>query len=146
MKSKLRTSAPAFALLASLASLHCASGLKLTQSEFQVGRRALLGAAIAAPASCAAEPLIVLTDEEMAARVARKQELLRAKAAGGTASTQRGLDGAIRSDINPDAGVNLRSRSMLENAKATLAKQEELKKRDKKQQRDDLCEMLGRGC
>ena len=44
------------------------------------------------------------------------------------------------------AKVALRGRSVIDNAKTALAKQDELKKRDKKQKRDDLCEMLGRGC
>ena len=56
------------------------------------------------------------------------------------------FEAGIRSDFNPEAAVALRSRTFAENAKATLAKQEELKKRDAKQKRDDLCEMLGRGC
>ena len=53
---------------------------------------------------------------------------------------------AISSDINPDAAVSLRSRSALENTKIAIAKQNELKTRDKAQKREDLCEMLGRGC
>ena len=117
-------------------------------------RGVLLGTALAPlpsglvmPSRASAEDLIVLTDEEMAARVARKEALLRAKASGGGAPAGRsGLEGSIRSDFNPDAGVNLRSRSVLDNAKSALAKQDELKKRDKKQKREDLCEMLGRGC
>ena len=87
---------------------------------------------------------IVLTDEEMAARVARKQELLRAQSRRGSGGS--GLEGSIRSDFNPDAAVSLRSRSVLDNAKEAMRKQEEMKSRDKKQKRDDLCEMLGRGC
>ncbi len=83
----------------------------------------------------------------MAARVARKQELLRAQArGGGGGGGNGGMDGYIASDINPEAGVNLRARSAIDNAKIALAKQEELKKRSKAQKRDDLCEMLGRGC
>ena len=83
----------------------------------------------------------------MAARVARKQELLRAQARGsGGGGGNGGMDGYIASDINPEAGVNLRARSAIDNAKIALAKQEELKKRSKAQKRDDLCEMLGRGC
>ena len=105
------------------------------------------------------EPLRVLTEEEMEARVARKMELLRQRDAAATGRSSPAMDpgeqqifnqqiyeSSIRSDFNPDAGVNLRSRSIIDNAKASLAKQEELKKRDKKQKRDDLCEMLGRGC
>lgn len=92
----------------------------------------------------AAEDNQVLTDEEMAARVRRKQELLRAKSIGGGPSPVSAT--AIRSDVNPDAGVSLRSRSAVENAKIAMDKQKELKKRSKAQTRDDLCEMLGRGC
>ena len=65
----------------------------------------------------------------MAARVARKQELLRAQArGGGGGGGNGGMDGYIASDINPEAGVNLRARSAIDNAKIALAKQEELKK------------------
>ena len=107
------------------------------------------------PTPCAADEFI-MSDEE-AARVARKMELLRAKSGGAPAprvpDAQTGMqlnqavfEAGIRSDFNPEAAVALRSRTFAENAKATLAKQEELKKRDAKQKRDDLCEMLGRGC
>ena len=93
----------------------------------------------------AAEDNQVLSDEEMAARVARKMELLRASKSGGSGgATGRATD--IRSDINPEAAVNLRSRSALENAKIAMEKQKELKSRDNAQKREDLCEMLGRGC
>ena len=97
----------------------------------------------------------VLTDEEMEARVARKLELLRQKDSAGRSPpdpgaqqtfNQRIYESNIRSDYNPDAAVSLRSRSFVDNAKASLEKQKELQKRDKKQKRDDLCEMLGRGC
>lgn len=100
------------------------------------------------PNANAAEDNQVLTDEEMAARIARKMELLRASKSGGGGSgggpTGRATD--IRSDINPEAAVNLRSRSALENAKIAMEKQKELKTRDNAQKREDLCEMLGRGC
>ena len=104
----------------------------------------------------------MLTDAEMEARVARKMELLRASARGGggggggaaggsgPAAPNGGLgnllDSSARSDYNPEAAVNLRSRSAIDNAKIAMSKNEELKKRDKQQKRDDLCEMLGRGC
>jgi len=91
------------------------------------------------------EPLVVLTDEEMAARVARKRELLQQRQQGG-AGRDQGLESSIRSDVNPEAAQNLRARSLVENARASLEKQEELKSRSKAQKRDDLCEMLGRGC
>ena len=119
-------------------------------------------AALVAAASFSATPALadetaprVLTDEEMEARVARKMELLRAASKGGSAprassAANSGLAGSLesnmRNDFNPDAAVQLRSRSMVDNAKVAMAKQDELKKRDKKQKRDDLCEMLGRGC
>eukprot|EP00550_Attheya_septentrionalis_P009686 CAMPEP_0198282192 /NCGR_PEP_ID=MMETSP1449-20131203/2037_1 /TAXON_ID=420275 /ORGANISM="Attheya septentrionalis, Strain CCMP2084" /LENGTH=101 /DNA_ID=CAMNT_0043978335 /DNA_START=206 /DNA_END=511 /DNA_ORIENTATION=+ len=92
----------------------------------------------------AAEDNVVMTEEEMAARVARKLALQKS-----AASTKRSLPvGAtdVRSDVNPEASVNLRSRSLVENAKVTLEKQGEMKKRDKVQKREDMCEMLGRGC
>lgn len=81
----------------------------------------------------------------MAARVARKMELLKkAKGAGGGGPTGKATD--IRSDVNPEAAVNLRSRSALENAKIAMEKQKEMKTRDSTQKREDMCEMLGRGC
>ena len=80
----------------------------------------------------------------MAARIARKQELLRKKKGGGDQTPVSASD--IRSDVNPDAGVNLRNRSLAENTKIAIQKQEELKARDKAQKREDMCEMLGRGC
>jgi len=81
----------------------------------------------------------------MSARVARKQELLRAAKSGGGKSPS-GSATDIRSDVNPDAAVNLRSRSAIENAKIAMQKQKEMKTRDTAQKREDLCEMLGRGC
>lgn len=77
-------------------------------------------------------------------------ELLKAKKSGGGGSDDGGMmaPGAsdIRSDVNPDAGVNLRSRSALENAKIAMDKQKEMKGRKTAQKREDMCEMLGRGC
>jgi len=93
--------------------------------------------------SLAAEENVAITDEEMAARVARKKELLAANKGGVKAPVAAG---DIRSDINPEASTNLRSRSALENAKIAVEKQSEMKSRNKMQKRDDLCEMLGRGC
>ena len=69
----------------------------------------------------------MLTEEEMAVRVARKQELLRQQSARQTGGSN-GFDLGSRTDINPDAGVNLRARSLSDNLKTSLAKQEELKK------------------
>lgn len=81
----------------------------------------------------------------MAARIARKMELLqKSKSGGGGGPSGSATD--IRSDINPEAAVNLRSRSAVENAKIALEKQKELKTRDNAKKREDLCEMLGRGC
>lgn len=82
--------------------------------------------------------------EEEKARIARKMELLQASKSGKREVVPSAA--AIRSDINPDAAVSLRSRSALENTKIAIAKQNELKTRDKAQKREDLCEMLGRGC
>ena len=98
------------------------------------------------PNANAAEDNQVLTDEEMAARIARKMELLRASKSGGGSGGPTGRATDIRSDINPEAAVNLRSRSAIENAKIAMEKQKELKTRDNAQKREDLCEMLGRGC
>ena len=122
-------------------------------SQPLVCRRACLGAAFAAATAAYAEPALsaepeplrVLTDEEMAARVARKQELLRAKERSSAPQPGGGFFNP-NLDVNPEAAAALRSRSILDNAKASLAKQEELKARNKLQKRDDLCEMLGRGC
>lgn len=108
----------------------------------------LVPASIALPCFAAEpEPLRVLTEEEMAERVARKAALLRAQDSGRSLVGSGSLyESDIRSDVNPEAGVNLRSRSVVENARAAMAKQDEMAKRDKQKKRDDLCEMLGRGC
>ena len=113
-------------------------------------RRTVISAGASAAAMTPAVPRVfaedeaprVLTEEEMAARVARKQELLRRSVS--PSDYVSATD--VRSDINPDAAVALRGRSVGDNLKASLAKQDELKSRSKKQKRDDLCEMLGRGC
>jgi hypothetical protein len=86
-----------------------------------------------------------LSDEDMAARIARKKELKSMPPASrGQSQFPTGSD--IRSDINPEAGGNLRSRTFVENTKIAVAKQDELKNRNKKQKAQDMCEMLGRGC
>ena len=64
---------------------------------------------------------IVLTEAEMAARVARKQELLKRQSAGASSFAGAGAL-EIRSDVNPDAAVNLRSRSVLDNAKVATSR------------------------
>ena len=109
-------------------------------------------------AAWAGEDNVTLTDDEMAAKVAKKLALLNGTASSsgssggsGAGSSGFGADlptGAmnIRSDINPEAGQNLRSKTSLENMQLALEKQKELKNRSKTQKRDDLCEMLGRGC
>mmetsp|Transcript_8064 Transcript_8064/g.12495 ORF Transcript_8064/g.12495 Transcript_8064/m.12495 type:complete len:161 (+) Transcript_8064:58-540(+) len=101
----------------------------------------------------AAEDNQVLSDEEMAARIARKMELLNKSKSGGGGGGGGDLGGGgttpvtdIRSDVNPEAAVNLRSRSAVENAKIAMDKQKEMKSRDNAKKREDLCEMLGRGC
>jgi hypothetical protein len=100
----------------------------------------------AAPAVVhAAEDNVVMTEEEMAARVARKLALQKSAANPNRSSLPVGATD-VRSDVNPEAAVNLRSRSLVENAKVSFEKQEEMKKRDKTQKREDMCEMLGRGC
>ena len=96
------------------------------------------------PPARAAEDNQVLSDEEMAARIARKMELLQSGKGPRGPRTVRATD--VRSDINPEASENLRARSAIENAKIAMEKQAEMKNRDKSQKRDDLCEMLGRGC
>ncbi len=97
----------------------------------------------AAPAF--ADDAVVLSDEEMAARIARKQALKNAsKPSGRDQFPASATD--IRSDVNPEAAANLRARSLQENTKIAMEKQKELKSRDKSQKREDLCEMLGRGC
>ena len=127
-----------------------------TPSVSRRGFAASLGVAFV-PASAIAEEFVMSAEE--AARVQRKMELLRAKSGGASAPPKPSIDAQtgmqmnqqffesnMRSDYNPEAAAALRSRSFVENAKATLASQEELKKRDKKQKREDMCEMLGRGC
>jgi len=92
----------------------------------------------------AAEDNVSVSEEEMAAKVKRKMELLGRVQANPEAAPMAAMQ--IRSDVNPEAGSNLRSRSSFENAKVALEKQKEMKNRTKQQKRDDLCEMLGRGC
>lgn len=82
--------------------------------------------------------------EEEKARITRKMELLKASRGGKPEIVSSAS--AIRSDVNPDAAVSLRSRSVMENTKIAIEKQNELKSRDKAQKREDMCEMLGRGC
>jgi len=97
----------------------------------------------------AAEDNQVLSDDEMAARIARKMELLQKSKAGGGGGGGGGGKSPysdIRSDVNPEAAVNLRSRSAVDNAKIAIEKQKEIKSRDNAKKREDLCEMLGRGC
>mmetsp|Transcript_19415 Transcript_19415/g.29393 ORF Transcript_19415/g.29393 Transcript_19415/m.29393 type:complete len:148 (+) Transcript_19415:124-567(+) len=140
-------------LLASIVVLSCACFNHALVA--QPSRRAFFSASTAAAtaiiannsimgiAPAKAEEGVALTEEEMAARIAKKQELLR-RAKSGEAPPAAASD--IRSDVNPSAGVNLRNRSLAENAKNALDKQKEMEKRDKRQKREDLCEMLGRGC
>mmetsp|Transcript_39505 Transcript_39505/g.58043 ORF Transcript_39505/g.58043 Transcript_39505/m.58043 type:complete len:150 (-) Transcript_39505:185-634(-) len=105
---------------------------------------AVAGVAFGMPlVAIADDQQVALSEEEMAARVAKKLALQRA--ASGVGPKPVGATD-IRSDVNPEAGVNLRSRSSFENAKVAMAKQNEMKNRDKAQKREDLCEMLGRGC
>ena len=129
-----------FGLLLALAQPPLAEALQLTRRGFT--SIALTGS-LSPRVAHAADGPVQLTDEEMEARVARKMELLRQQSASSSGSV---YEANIRSDYNPDAAVALRSRSFVDNAKVALSKQKELKARDKKQKRDDLCEMLGRGC
>ena len=132
--------------------LSCLLALVLTMTPaaamaVQCHRRVVLSGSVAAalsamPAFAEEEAPRVLTEEEMAARVARKQELLRKS----VSSTNYVSATDVRSDINPDAAVALRGRTLSDNMKSTVAKQKELKNRDKATKRDDMCEMLGRGC
>jgi hypothetical protein len=91
-----------------------------------------------------AEENKVLSDEDMAARIALKKALKSGAARGSDAVPGAASD--IRSDVNPAAAANLRARSLAENAQNSAEKQKEMKSRDKKQKREDMCEMLGRGC
>ena len=85
---------------------------------------------------------VVLTEEEMEARVRRKEELLRQRQ--GSKATVSALE--VRSDFNPEAGDNLRSRSLRDNYKVSKERADALKSMSRAQNRDELCEMLGRGC
>lgn len=49
-------------------------------------------------------------------------------------------------DFNPEAGTNLRAKTIEQNLKESLEKQKEMKQRKTALKRDDMCEMLGRGC
>ena len=125
--------------------IECSHAVKSRREAFEF--LALGGAVLLSPVVAnAAEDNQVLSDAEMEARIKRKMELLAAKKSGSGAPAPRGLVTDTRSDVNPDAAVNLRSRSAIENAKIAMDKQKELQNRDKAQKREDLCEMLGRGC
>ena len=114
----------------------------LSRASLASGPALLAAAAAGPPAVSAAEPEapVVLTDEEMAARVRRKQELLRERQLG----LIKGTD--LPPDFNPEAGTNLRAKTIGQNLKESLEKQNELKQRKASLRRDDMCEMLGRGC
>ena len=115
----------------------------LSRAALASGPALLAAAAGGPPAVSAAEPEeapVVLTDEEMAARVRRKQELLRERQLG----LIKGTD--LPPDFNPEAGTNLRAKTIGQNLKESLDKQKELKQRKASLKRDDMCEMLGRGC
>lgn len=105
------------------------------------GPALLAAAGRPAPVSAAEpEPMAMLTDEEMAARVRRKQELLRERQLG----LVKGTD--LPPDFNPEAGTNLRAKTIEQNMKESLEKQKEMRQRKTNLKRDDMCEMLGRGC
>ena len=84
------------------------------------------------------------------AKLERKKQLQNAKAA----SPPPGISGLpedavvanIRSDINPEAGENLRKMTLEQNLKRSQAIQSSIKNRSTAEKREDLCEMLGRGC
>ena len=101
---------------------------------------ALLAAGPPPVSAAEPEPAVMLTDEEMAVRVRRKQELLRERQLG----LVKGTD--LPPDFNPEAGTNLRAKTIEQNLKESLEKQKEMKQRKTNLKRDDMCEMLGRGC
>lgn len=131
--------------------LLCGTQCTGLQQPLPLSRRGVLAVGLAGvmltPGSAVAEgDNVILTEEEMAARIARKMELQRKASRGESLTPSSAYTADIRSDVNPEAGVDLRSRSFVENTKIAISKQEEMNKRDKQQKRDDLCEMLGRGC
>ena len=149
MKQQTLLFAPFFVLLSALWS-SSTSGLSTHPTKQQalprhafINRRDAFSSIIAISGSAAAflptlptsaaEDNQVLSDEEMEARIARKMELLRS--AKSSTDGPKGKATDIRSDINPEAAVNLRSRSAIENAKIAMEKQQELKNRDKAQKR-----------
>eukprot|EP00545_Synedropsis_sp_CCMP1620_P014626 CAMPEP_0119013056 /NCGR_PEP_ID=MMETSP1176-20130426/7811_1 /TAXON_ID=265551 /ORGANISM="Synedropsis recta cf, Strain CCMP1620" /LENGTH=147 /DNA_ID=CAMNT_0006966105 /DNA_START=56 /DNA_END=502 /DNA_ORIENTATION=- len=139
-------------LVVALCLCGTASALSVQPSRrnFMVKTFGVVSAAAMVVAPAFAEEGKVLTDEEMQARLARKKELQKKAASGQSVRAVSSEPGSpitdIRSDINPEAGTNLRSRSFVDNAKIAIDKQEEMKTRDKAQKREDMCEMLGRGC
>ena len=68
-----------------------------------------------APQIAAADDNVVLSDEEMAARIARKQALKNKAPVGMDKLPTSATD--IRSDINPEAGVNLRRKISIRECK-----------------------------
>ncbi len=120
-----------------LLCLGCARALRVggwTRREMMGAASLAIGLTALRPPALAQE-ILLLTDEELRERTRQKLE---------KAQQSRGGDAPL--DYNPEAGVNLRAKTIEQNLKESLAKQAELKKRDTKQKREDLCEMLGRGC
>lgn len=86
-------------------------------------------------------------DEE--ARIARKLALQKRSSSPLPASSTSGLPNAgflepslaPRADFNPEAGANLRKRSLSESMAVEKKREKEYKRT-----REDLCEVLGRGC
>ena len=84
-----------------------------------------------------------------AARIARKLALQKRSSSPAPAATTSGLPNAgflepslaPRVDFNPEAGANLRKRSLSESMAVEKRREKEYKRT-----REDLCEVLGRGC
>jgi hypothetical protein len=98
-----------------------------------------------APAPVPAAPASGPSDEE-AARIAKKLELQKRSAAAavtGAVPNPGQLDPALapRNDFNPDACANLRKRTLSQSMAVEKAREKEYKRT-----REDLCEVLGRGC
>ena len=111
-------------LLCLLSLLIPADVRAVRQSAIRMNRRAALDTALLLPlattirASAAEpEPAVSLTDEEMAARIARKQELLKRQSLKGKADAKvvygadyvKGVRSEKSSDFKPDTTPNLRS-------------------------------------
>mmetsp|Transcript_83320 Transcript_83320/g.130072 ORF Transcript_83320/g.130072 Transcript_83320/m.130072 type:complete len:195 (+) Transcript_83320:37-621(+) len=81
---------------------------------------------------------------EMETKTTQMRELTPEELKAKRAKRRKGK--AVDPDNNPDAGINMRGRSYVENTKRAMEFNERLNKMSEKEKKEELCEMLGRGC